>query len=638
MQTRILIIGDEREETLSARQKLAAAGYEVLGIVATVRKAIELAAQKNIDLILVDQMLDGQLDDASFASFIRERFNLPVVFLTDNAAETATDQNTLMVPAAYLASSYEGKELQTAIEMAQYKHQMTNRLQEQEQWLSTILKSIGDAVIATDTAGKITYMNTMAEKLTGWSELIALGMPLAEVIQTIDELTEKPNVDLVQTVLGNPQTVLLADHTLLLQRDGAARPIKGSAARIVGRFNEIQGVVVAFHDVSESRRAKKAFRESEERYRILFEYSPESISIIDLHGTVLDCNEAACSLLNRRRDQIIGRHFLEMGSFDPEDRKQYLRRFAALLRGYEIGAMTIKFSNDLLQTQWVELFPAFLRHDGDIDAIQIIARDITQRKQAEEEVAHYQAHLEDLIEDRTAALELSNERLARSNAELEQYAYVASHELREPLRKIKSFTELLDRKYGPGLDENAQRYISYIVDGSSRMQQLITELFTYARLGETQPDRRPTNMEQIVAEVTSDLELMIQDKGAVIEHEPLPTLNVDAQLYSRLLRNLLANALKFQGEHAPRICVAARPEDKEWVLSVADNGIGLPAEAFDRIFYMFHRLHPRDQYPGHGMGLAICKKIVESHGGRIWVESEPEVGSTFYFTVPIETG
>ena len=224
------------------------------------------------------------------------------------------------------------------------------------------------------------------------------------------------------------------------------------------------------------------------------------------------------------------------------------------------------------------------------------------------------------------------EELRRSNADLEQFAYVASHDLQEPLRMVASYMQLLRRRYGDKLGDDAQDFIEFAVDGAQRMQRLIDDLLEYSRVGTRASPLEPTDSEVALVRAMNNLETSIDETGADVTHGPLPRVMGDSGQLVQLFQNLIGNGIKFSGGE-PKVRVDAGPAEAGWQFSVSDNGIGIEAQYSERIFELFRRLHGRDEYSGTGIGLAICKKIVERHGGTIWVESEPGAGSTFYFTL-----
>jgi len=244
-----------------------------------------------------------------------------------------------------------------------------------------------------------------------------------------------------------------------------------------------------------------------------------------------------------------------------------------------------------------------------------MAMDVTQRKQAE------------------VALAQQAQELARSNKELEQFAYVASHDLQEPLRMVTSYLQLIERRYKNALDEDGREFIEYAVDGSSRMKRLINDLLAYSRVGTHGKEPGLINGEFALERVLNNLQLAIEDEQATVTYNSLPTVLVDAGQFEQLLQNLISNALKFHGRESPTIQIGAEQQDSEWLFWVKDNGVGFEPEYAEKVFIIFQRLHNIQEYSGTGIGLAICKKIVERHGGRIWAESEPGQGATFYFTL-----
>jgi signal transduction histidine kinase len=243
----------------------------------------------------------------------------------------------------------------------------------------------------------------------------------------------------------------------------------------------------------------------------------------------------------------------------------------------------------------------------------------------------------ELAASRTAEIDLRAlaEELQRSNAELEQFAYVASHDLQEPLRKVASFCQLLQRRYAGQLDDKADLYIEYAVDGAKRMQQLINDLLSFSRVGRIVRDQVLVSSGEALDQARANLSALIAQEHARIESGPLPVVRVEAALLTAVFQNLLGNALKFRGEDDPRISVAAVRTGDFWEFSVTDNGIGVPPEYADRIFVIFQRLHDRQAYPGTGIGLALCRKIIEYHGGRMWLDTRHSPGARFCFALPV---
>jgi light-regulated signal transduction histidine kinase (bacteriophytochrome) len=258
-----------------------------------------------------------------------------------------------------------------------------------------------------------------------------------------------------------------------------------------------------------------------------------------------------------------------------------------------------------------------LRTEGILSpVVRAIAHDVTERKAMEK------------------TLKKKTEELARSNEDLEQFAYVASHDLQEPLRTVASYVQLLAKRYEGKLGSEADEFIGFASDGAVRMWKLINDLLTYSRVGTQGKELSPTDSEAVLALSLNDLKLAIEENGALVTHDPLPSVMADHFQLGQLFQNLIGNAIKFRSNEPPRVHLSASRNGNGWTFSVRDNGIGIAAEYSERIFVIFQRLHSRKEYAGTGIGLAICKKIVERHGGRIWVESEVGKGATFYFILP----
>jgi PAS domain S-box-containing protein len=273
-----------------------------------------------------------------------------------------------------------------------------------------------------------------------------------------------------------------------------------------------------------------------------------------------------------------------------------------------------------------------VRHDdGQPWFIHGVAFDITELKTAEAQLKKAHDELEVRVQERTVELATANKELASSNAELEQFAYVASHDLQEPLRMITSFTQLLVSRYRGNLDTDADEFIHFIADGAKRMSSLINDLLEYSRVGTRGRPLSPTDCSTVFELACNNLRVAIEEAGATITRDPLPKVMGDEIQLLQLFQNLIGNAVKFRGEQPVKVHVGVEPQKGNWLFRISDNGIGIEPQHAERIFIIFQRLHNRLQYPGTGIGLAICKKIVERHGGRIWVESEPGAGATFCF-------
>lgn len=252
-------------------------------------------------------------------------------------------------------------------------------------------------------------------------------------------------------------------------------------------------------------------------------------------------------------------------------------------------------------------------------------------------ITHHVLEFSDITEFINARDELdrSTRELSRSNQELEQFAYVASHDLQEPLRMVASYTQLIAQRYQGKLDADADEFIGYAVDGATRMQAIINDLLVLSRVGTRSSNFVMTDSKVALDKALANLRLLIAETGATINCNNLPSLNADSSQFTQLFQNLIGNALKFRGELVPCINIGAQEKNGEWVFHVQDNGIGISQEYFEKIFVMFQRLHSKKDYPGTGIGLTICKKIVERHNGRVWIESERGKGSTFYFSIPV---
>jgi PAS domain S-box-containing protein len=383
-------------------------------------------------------------------------------------------------------------------------------------------------------------------------------------------------------------------------------------------YSPYQGyVAVMFDDITERKRMENALRESEERYRTLVEHAPVSI-VVHAENKIVYLNPQAVETLGgTSAADFIGQSPFQ--TLHPDYHDVGRQRIQTL---YQKKGPVPLMEQKLIRRDGkiidAEVMATSIDFEGN-PASQIVFRDITRRKKIE------------------TALAEKAEALARSNADLEHFAYVVSHDLQEPLRMITGFLQLLERRYGRQMEEQAQEYVHFAVDGAKRMQAMIRALLDLSRVVTRGRDLTPTESEQVLGQVLDNLRLLLEETGATVTHDPLPKVMADEAQLRQVFQNLVTNAVKFRGEAPPKINISAHKEGDQWRFTVKDNGIGIEPAQSERIFQIFHRAHGAE-YEGLGIGLSICQKIIERHGGRIGVESQPGRGATFYFTLPAATG
>ena len=416
-------------------------------------------------------------------------------------------------------------------------------------------------------------------------------------------------------------------------------------------------------NVTGEQRAVETLRLSDARYRRLFETAQDGILILDAAtGQVVDANPFMKDLLGYSQEEFVGRKLWEIGPFKGEDASKNV--FAGLQVNDRLHYEGLPLETKDGRRVEVE----FISNAYLVDETRLIhcnIRDITERMRVNQALASANEELafqvkekgkradelaaintERLAANEELAFQIDekgkradelisiNAELARSNSELEQFAYVATHDLQEPLRAVASCVQLLQKRYEGQLDARADEFIAHAVDGTKRMQTLINDLLGYSRISTHARLFASTDCETVVQEAQANLMVAIEESGAVVTSDALPAVSGDATQLTQLFQNLIGNALKFRGERPSKIHIGAILKNGVWWFSVADNGIGMEPQYFERVFLVFQRLHTRKEYQGTGIGLAICKKVVERHGGRIWVESEPGQGATFCFTIP----
>ena len=499
----------------------------------------------------------------------------------------------------------------------------TEELRATALYARSLLEASLDPLVTISPDGKVTDVNAATELVTGVARAQLVGTNFS------DYFTEPSKANASYQQVLRDGTV--RDYPLTIRHaSGRTTDVLYNATVYRNEAGKVQGVFAAARDVTERNRMEAALRIASLYARSLLEASLDPLVTISPDGKITDVNKATEEATGIPRQRLIGTDFSNYFTDPPRAGAGYRKVLSdGLVRDYPL---TIRHSagrtTDVLYNATI-----YRNEAGEVQGVFAAARDVTERNKMEQELARYRLQLEELVKQRTSELEKTAAELARSNKDLEQFAYVASHDLQEPLRAVGGFVSLLKQHLKDKLDADGQKYIGHVVEGAERMQALINDLLTYSRVGARGGARTPVNMKQALDDAVSNLSAAIEETRAVIRSDSLPTVTADPSQMVQLLQNLIGNAIKFHGPLVPEIHISAKREKNAWVFGVRDNGIGIEPKYHDRIFLIFQRLHSRIEYPGTGIGLAVCKKIVERHSGRIWFESQPGEGATFFFTI-----
>jgi PAS domain S-box-containing protein len=463
------------------------------------------------------------------------------------------------------------------------------------------------AIFMLDPHGRVTSWNAGAGRIKGYRPSEIIGQNFSRFFPPEDIKRGRPEEVLRMTAASGRHE----EQGMRVRKDGSRFLASTTFTALRDAGGNLRGFSELSHDLTES-------KESGAKYRGLLEAAPDAMVVVNQGGEIVLLNLQAEKQFGYHRDELLG---------------QKVKRIIPEGFAERLIADALRSTADALAQQidtGIELTGR--RKDGSEFPIEIMLsplqsaegvlvtaaiRDITERKRSEEQLVKMVGELK------------------RSNDELQQFAYVASHDLQEPLRMVASYTQLLAKRYKGRLDSDADEFIAYAVDGANRMQGLIQDLLAYSRAGTGGKDLHRISSEEALKEALTNLRATIEESGAVVTHDSLPAITSDDTQLTLVLQNLVGNAIKYRGADAPRVHVSATKNGgNEWIFSVRDNGLGIDPQYFDRIFVLFQRLHGREEFKGTGIGLAICKKMLERLGGRIWVESQPGTGSTFYFALP----
>ena len=484
-----------------------------------------------------------------------------------------------------------------------------------------LLEAAPDAMVVVNEGGAIVLLNLQAEKQFGYHRDELIGQKVKNIVP--EGFAERLIADGTRTAADAlAQQIGTGIELVGRRKDGSEFPIE----LMLSPLENAEGILVtaAIRDISVRKAAENHLAQMESKYRGLLEAAPDAMVVVSEAGEIVLLNVQAEKQFGYRRDELLGQ---KVKNIIPEGFAERLiadgTRTAAEALAQQIGTGIELIARRKDGSEFpIELMLSPLE---DAEGILVTAaiRDISARKEAEETLR------------RQESVERKSAELTRSNDDLQQFAYVAAHDLQEPLRMVASYTQLLAKRYKGRLDADADEFIAYAVDGAHRMQLLIADLLVYCRVETTGKSPTETSSETALEKAVLNLRGAIQESGGVVTHDPLPMVIADGAQLIQLFQNVIGNAIKYRSAESPRVHISARHDSSEgWIFSMRDNGLGINPQFFEKIFVMFQRLHGREEFSGTGIGLALCKKIAERHGGRMWVESGAGRGSTFYLALP----
>jgi PAS domain S-box-containing protein len=496
-----------------------------------------------------------------------------------------------------------------------------NAAAEARDFLETTLASIGDAVVSTDAQSRVIFANPVACALMQWQAAEIAGRHLNEVLHLINEQTGSPIESPVSRTLREGTITGLANHTILVARDGTRIPIDDSAAPIRNQNGDLAGVVLIFRDITDRRRAEHELRSTREQLQRVTDTMAPAVTHCSRDLRYIWVSRRYAEWLQMTPAEIAGRPIVDV--LGAEGFAALQPFFERVLAGERVEyESAVNFSG--IGNRWIRaIYVPTSDSNGEVDGWVADVSDITALKDAEAALARMNADLQK-----------TNERLARSNEDLERFAFLASHDLQEPLRMITTFVQLLVRTYPVQFQGEGNVFVHHIVDGATRMRTLLADLLSYSEIGnEPETPAERVDLNEIVEAVRHNLKVAVDESGAEIDCEVLPAVLGHGAQFMQLFQNLVGNAIKYRSEAPPRIRISCARADAALRFAVADNGMGIDPAYHTKIFGVFKRLHGK-KIPGTGIGLAICQRVVERHRGRIWVESELGRGATFYFVLP----
>lgn len=642
---KVMVVEDEKIVALEIADRLRTIGYDVPDLASSGEEALPKVEEGCPDLVLMDIRLKGAMDGIETAEQIRNRFGIPVVYLTAYADEDTLQRAKITEPYGYLLKPFEERELRTTIEMALYKSKMERKLKENEQWLSTILKSIGDGVIVTDEEGRVTFMNAIAESLTGWKPDEAENQPLTEVFPLIDEKTGERIANPVTEVIEKGIPIELINHTTLMTKDARKICIENCVTPIRNIKDSISGTVLIFKDVTERRKAAEEIKRLKEFNESIVQNMNEGIVVQDVEGCITFVNPDASDLLGYTPEELTGQSWK---TIIPPDQQPIVEEADELRRHNHASRYEVEMLSKEGRRIPVLISGSPCFSDGLFEGSLAVFTDITELKRAKEVAEKTNKELKIAI-DRANVL-MAEAKLA--NATKSEFLANMSHEIRTPLNGIVGMTELtLETELTPVQHE----YLDAVQNSAELLLTVINDILDFSKIeaGKLDIESINFNLRDCIDKTLRTFAPKAGEKGLELITHVLPDipdgLVGDPNRLRQIIINLVGNAVKFTHEGEVIIEVEKEVQSENDILlhfSVTDTGIGIPEDKQDIIFKAFTQADGSTtrRYGGTGLGLAICTKLVALMGGRLWVESPSKrqkdgvggMGCTFHFTVRFE--
>jgi PAS domain S-box-containing protein len=529
----------------------------------------------------------------------------------------------------------ERKRLEEELQMAndnleELVEERSQELRKSEQEYRTIAEFTFDWETWINPEGKYRYVSPSCKRITGYDADEFLKDPglLFRIAHPEDKDFVRKHFATVSKNTDNR----CAKEFRIINRDGSIKWIGHVCQPVTGKDGKFLGRRGSNRDITERKKQEEKLLLYQQKLELHARNTPLGVIEFSRDGIITDWNISAESIFGYKRQEAIGKQWYILA---PDESVKDLEGVWDTIISGEGGTRSLNNNatkdGRIISCEWFNT--PLINDDGVTIGIASLVLDVTESIQTHRELEEHRNHLEELVEERTRKLDEAVINLKRSNQELENFAYVASHDLQEPLRMVSSYTQLLEKRYKDQLDEDAHDFINYAVDGASRMQVLINDLLDYSRVTTRGKPMVRIGLNDVLGKALATLKYKIQDTGAIIMNDDMPMVYGDEGQLVRVFQNLLDNGIKFMVSETPKIMVSSEIKDDMVQIAIKDNGIGIEEKYKDRIFTIFQRLNNKKDYPGTGIGLAICKRIIERHGGEIWFESKNGDGTTFYFTL-----